>query len=204
MAHRMAEPSSNARKHASRNPLQRALIGHFTRVLVREVTALRPRRVLEIGCGEGHMLAALATAGLDAELVGVERSGTAVAEARARLGGRARIEQADALALEQRHAADVVLMLEVLEHLEHPDAMLPVLARLCRPHLVASVPWEPMFRLANLARGHHVRRLGNHPEHLQAWSRRGFLDFIGQRFELRRAPLVPPWTMVVARAQADE
>ncbi|MBK8237630.1 MAG: methyltransferase [Deltaproteobacteria bacterium] len=200
----MAEPSSNARKHASRNPLQRALIGHFTRVLVREVAALRPRRVLEIGCGEGHMLAAIADAGLGAELIGVELSATAVTHARARLGSRARIEQGDALALADDHAADVVLMLEVLEHLADPSAMLPVLARLCRPYLVASVPWEPMFRLANLARGHHLRRLGNHPEHLQAWSRRGFLEFIGQRFELRGAPLVPPWTMVVARARADE
>ncbi|MBX7083082.1 MAG: class I SAM-dependent methyltransferase [Nannocystaceae bacterium] len=196
----MDEPaSSNARKHESRNPLQRALIAHFTAVLCREVAALRPRRVLELGCGEGYMLDALARAGIGAELVGVELDAGAVAHARARLGPRATIHHADVRALDPALRADCVLVLEVLEHLEQPAALLPAIAARCAPWLVASVPWEPLFRGLNLLRGRHLSRWGNHPEHHQTWSRRGFVSLLQQHFEVVRTPLVPPWTMVVAR-----
>src|SRR5689334_7166900 len=123
----MSASSSNARKHESRNPIQRALIHRFTQALVREVSALRPTSVLEVGCGEGYMLDALAKAGLGAELVGVELSAQAVADAQRRLGDRARIERGDARELgRDGRRFDVVLMLEVLEHLDDPAAMLPV------------------------------------------------------------------------------
>lgn len=196
----MASRSSNARKHESRNPIQRALIGRFTRALVAEVTKLRPTSVLEVGCGEGYMLAALADAGLGAELVGVELSATAVADARARLGTRARIEQGDARELgTDGRRFDVVLMLEVLEHLEDPAAMLPVLARLCRHAVVLSVPWEPWFRALNLLRGRHLARLGNHPEHLQQFGKAELVALVRTHFEPIACPAVWPWTMVVAR-----
>ncbi|MBC8067284.1 MAG: hypothetical protein IAG13_03035, partial [Deltaproteobacteria bacterium] len=54
--------SSNARKHESRNPIQRALIRRFTAALCDQVARLRPRSVLDVGCGEGYMLHALAAA----------------------------------------------------------------------------------------------------------------------------------------------
>lgn len=196
----MSASSSNARKHESSNPIQRALIGRFTRALVREVAALRPKSVLEVGCGEGYMLDAIAKAGLGAELVGVELSAQAVAEAKARLGDRARIERGDARELgKDGRRFDVVLMLEVLEHLDDPAALLPVLAALCRHAVVLSVPWEPWFRALNLLRGRHLARLGNHPEHLQQFGRSAFIELVRTRFEPIACPSVWPWTMVVAR-----
>ena len=196
----MEPRSSNARKHESRNPIQRALIGRFTRALVDEVARRRPTSVLEIGCGEGYMLDALARAGTGAELTGIELSPTAVADARARLGDRARIEHGDARELgRDGRRFDVVLMLEVLEHLDDPAAMLPVLASLCRDVVVLSVPWEPWFRALNLLRGRHLARLGNHPEHLQQFGRAAFLELVRTCFEPIACPSVWPWTMVVAR-----
>jgi 2-polyprenyl-3-methyl-5-hydroxy-6-metoxy-1,4-benzoquinol methylase len=192
--------SSNARKHESRNPIQRALIGRFTAALCDQVARLRPRSVLDVGCGEGYMLDALARAGQGAELTGVELDAHAVAQARARLGSRARIEQADARQLgDDGRRFDVVLMLEVLEHLGDPAAMLPVLARLCERAVVLSVPWEPWFRGLNLLRGRDLARWGNHPEHLQCFGRREFIELVRTRFEPIACPRVWPWTMVVAR-----
>lgn len=195
----MAEPSSNARKHESRNPAMRLVIGHFTRTLVRVARALQPRTVFDVGCGEGYMLAALADAGIAAELSGIDLSATAIDAARDRLGTRARVEVADAHSLVGRGRFDVVMMLEVLEHLDDPAPMLDVLADLTRGHVVLSVPHEPLFRALNMLRGEHLSRLGNHPEHVQQFSRAGFLRFVQRRFEIVDAPLVPPWTMVVAR-----
>lgn len=195
----VAAPSSNARKHESKNPLLRLALGHFTRTLCRVVAELRPRAVLDVGCGEGYMLDALRRSGLGASLSGVDTSADAIAVARARLGDGVRLEVADARGLVGLDGFDVVLMLEVLEHLDDPDRMLDVLADGVRGHVVLSVPHEPLFRGLNLLRGHHLARLGNHPEHVQQFTRAGFLAVVRRRFDVLAAPIVPPWTMVVAR-----
>jgi hypothetical protein len=46
---------------------------------------------------------------------------------------------------------------------------LAALRAAARRAVVVSVPWEPYFRLGNLARLKYLRRLGNHPEHIQAF-----------------------------------
>jgi 2-polyprenyl-3-methyl-5-hydroxy-6-metoxy-1,4-benzoquinol methylase len=199
----VAAPSSNARKHESTNPALRLVLGHFRRTLCRVVRGLRPRTVFDVGCGEGYMLAAvraaLQEAGIEATYAGVDISDDAIAAARARLGPDVELDQGDVRALAAGRRFDVVMMLEVLEHLDDPAPMLDVLAGITGGHVVLSVPHEPLFRGLNLLRGHHLRRLGNHPEHVQQFSRAGFLAFVARRFEIVAAPIVPPWTMVVAR-----
>ena len=95
-------------------------------------------------------------------------------------------------------AIDVVLMIEVLEHLDNPKRMLGVLSQLAERHVVLSVPWEPYFRGLNFARGKHLAAWGNDPEHVQHWGRREFQRFVGDHFVVQDAPLVFPWTLVGA------
>jgi 2-polyprenyl-3-methyl-5-hydroxy-6-metoxy-1,4-benzoquinol methylase len=195
----MAQDYGNKQKHESNNPIQRALIGRFKSQAVRLVHSIAPRSILEVGCGEGYMLEALVHGGVSASLHGVDFSTPAIADARARLGDRAQLEARDARELaDHGDQFDLVMMLEVLEHIPNPGQMLPILERLTRRHLLLSVPWEPMFRGLNMARGKHVRAFGNDPEHVNHWSRRGFFRFVEQRFTIVEAPLVAPWTMVLA------
>ncbi|MEZ4379820.1 MAG: class I SAM-dependent methyltransferase [Nannocystaceae bacterium] len=195
----MTHRSGNKQKHESRNPVQRALIANFTRAMLRMIDRVKPRSILDVGCGEGYMLAAIADAGVDAELAGLDLSAPAIADARARLGDRARLEVRDANELaDLGEQFDMVLMLEVLEHLPDPAAMLPLLGRLARSHVLLSVPWEPFFRGLNLLRGKNVRALGNDPEHLQHWGRGSFVRFVERRFRPVAAPVAFPWVMVLA------
>jgi 2-polyprenyl-3-methyl-5-hydroxy-6-metoxy-1,4-benzoquinol methylase len=201
----MQPRSSNASKHESRNPIQRLVIARFHRRVVEVVQRLQPRTVLEVGCGEGYVLQALVRAGVRAELHGVDLDATAVGEARARLGRHATVEVADArtLAAGDGPAAgarfDLVLMLEVLEHLPDPAGMLPVLEALADPHVLVSVPQEPWFSALNVLRGRHLRGFGNHPEHLQRFSKHAFVEFVARRFEIVAVPRCFPWTMVLGR-----
>lgn len=192
--------SGNQRKHESRNPIQRALIARFQRQAAALVRSVAPRTILDLGCGEGYTLRALLDAGVDAELHGVDASPAAIADARIRLGGRAHLDVADArdLAADGR-SFDLVLMLEVLEHIPRPEQMLPVLRSLAREHVLLSVPREPFFCALNLLRGKNLARLGNDPEHVNHWGRRGFFRFIAADFEPLASPAVFPWTMVLAR-----
>jgi hypothetical protein len=91
-----------------------------------------------------------------------------------------------------------VLAIEVLEHVPGPDAAL----RRARPRvltatLVASVPFEPVWRLGNMARRRYLRDLGNTPGHVNHWTRWGFgRASSAARFTVDRVASPLPWTMV--------
>jgi hypothetical protein len=63
---------------------------------------------------------------------------------------------------------------------------------------VLSVPREPVWRAANMARGAYLRALGNTPGHVNHWSKRGFVEMVGTTFAVREVRSPFPWTMVAA------
>lgn len=201
----MSSPYGNRQKHESKNPVQRMLIDHFHARLAELTRELNPRSILEVGCGEGYVLEALRAHGVQCPMTGIDFSAAAIELARVRVPS-ARFEVEDALALARANRSyDLVLMVEVLEHIPDPERMLPVLEQLAARFVVVSVPWEPFFRGLNLLRGKHVRALGNDPEHVNHWGRSSFLRFVGERFSVRKAPYVFPWTLVASeRRQRDD
>jgi 2-polyprenyl-3-methyl-5-hydroxy-6-metoxy-1,4-benzoquinol methylase len=191
-------------KYATRNPIERRMVGAFIE-RVRELAATTGAKVAhEVGCGEGELSLALARDGL--EIRGSDIAADVVAEARRRADAAGlqvdyRTAPIEALA-PPGDAAELVVCCEVLEHLPDPRAGLERIASLAQPWLLVSVPREPLWRALNLARGKYARDLGNTPGHLNHWSRRSFLEFVGERIEIVevRSPL--PWTMVLGRARS--
>lgn len=94
---------------------------------------------------------------------------------------------------------DVVLAIEVLEHVDHPRAVLRELVRVSRRDLVLSVPREPLFRLGNLAAGRYVRAAGNTPGHVNHWSTRAFAALVSEVAAVQSVSTPFPWTLVHAR-----
>lgn len=200
----MSAAHGNRQKYESRNPLQRAAIDRFLSQVARLTRQVAPETILDVGCGEGFVFRALIDAGVQARITGIDRSERAIADARRRLGGSATLRVTDALDLaDLGEQFDLVMMLEVLEHVDNPGRLLRILERLTHAHLLLSVPREPFFRGLNLLRGRHLARLGNHPEHVNLWGRRAFLDFVGERFDVVEAPPAFPWTLVLARKRRD-
>ena len=95
-------------------------------------------RVLEIGCGRGRTGELLASA-LGCEVSGVELNPVVAREAEARLG---RVWAGDFQTLEIDDRFDVVLALELCEHLPEAEAALAKMKRLLRPggRVVLSIP----------------------------------------------------------------
>nr|WP_256444588.1 methyltransferase domain-containing protein [Aquihabitans sp. G128] len=93
---------------------------------------------------------------------------------------------------------DLVLAIEVLEHVPYPELALSELHRVARRDVVVSVPREPIWSAANLARGKYLKDLGNTPGHINHWSKKGFAELVGRRFDVRAVHSPFPWTMVAA------
>jgi SAM-dependent methyltransferase len=190
-------------KYTTRNPIARRLVDNFLATLRRLVHATGAREVHEVGCGEGHLSMLLAGDGLWVR--GCDLAPGAIEAARRQSHARGLdipFVLADLYDLEpERHGAPLVLCCEVLEHLPDPQRALAVLARLARPHLIVSVPREPLWRVLNLARGRYWGDLGNTPGHLQHWSTPAFLALLQDHLEVveLRTPL--PWTIARCRAR---
>lgn len=159
-------------------------------------------RVLEVGCGEGEIAERLrdrfpgaSITGLDLPDAGLRvewegRSGVGFLH-----GDAHRLPFAD-------DTFDLVVAVEVCEHLHHPWTGLEEMARVSSRHLVLSVPREPMFRMGNFLTGRHVGSFGNTPGHLNHWGTPGFLRFVSQQAAVADVRLPVPWTTVRARVDA--
>lgn len=97
---------------------------------------------------------------------------------------------------------DIIFLLEVLEHLDHPEVALAEIRRVLKDDgvLILGVPREPLWRMLNMARGKYLKDFGNTVGHLNHWSARGLQATIAQHFGpviARKNPL--PWTIVLAK-----
>jgi SAM-dependent methyltransferase len=191
-------------KYGTSNPIARRLVAGFMSDFDDLLERTGAREAHEVGCGEGELAIRLAQRGL--RVRGTDAFPQVLDEARARAAAAGVQIDFEAAPVEQlepgRHAAELVVCCEVLEHLEDPDRALDVLAGLARPWLIASVPREPLWRALNLARLSYIGSLGNTPGHLGHWSKAGFVRFLTSRFEVIEVRTPMPWTMALCRVES--
>lgn len=184
-------------KYASQNPIERRLMAGFFRALDHSLTDATPTSILEVGVGEGEVAGRVRERFPAARFVGIDLPDPALAT-------HWRAEQlagsfADIASLPFPDASfDLVLAIEVLEHVPDPAAALRELRRVANGRLVLSVPREPIWRVANLARGKYVGALGNTPGHINHWSKRSFAKLVGGELTVASVAAPFPWTMVAA------
>jgi len=182
-------------KYASSNPIERKMMTGFFTALDQMLPDGDPSVVVEVGAGEGRItellverFPAATVAGLDlpdSELAGEwGQSDTPMF-----FGDVTQLPFAD-------ESIDLIVGLEVLEHVPSPERALAEIARVCRGAAVLSVPREPIWRLGNMARGRYIREMGNTPGHINHWSARSFEQMVSEHFVVDRTRRPLPWTMV--------
>jgi ubiquinone/menaquinone biosynthesis C-methylase UbiE len=183
-------------KYGTKNPIARWLMARFLADLRRLYDARPDETVVEIGCGEGELLARLRSWCPARRVVGLDLSGAILRQARAH-GLAVAAQSAERLALRDG-AADVVVASEVLEHLANPLAALQEIARVARRRVILSVPREPVWRALNCARLRYLGDLGNTPGHVQHFSRDQFVALVSRCFRVVEVRTPLPWTLVSA------
>jgi ubiquinone/menaquinone biosynthesis C-methylase UbiE len=130
----------------------------ITRIVAQHAGA--SRRILEIGCGTGYVLNAIAETIPEAELVGSEIYVNALSLASRRLSGRAELLQMDARHLPYREEFDLVCAFDVIEHIDDDTAVIAEMSRATKANgtIMITVPQHPILWSAVDEVSGHKRR----------------------------------------------
>lgn len=186
-------------KYSTPSRAEELLVDNFMRRLDSALPARSVGRVLEVGVGEGHVSERILRRYPEADVLGVDLPHESLSERWHRRGVRGVF--ADAVRLPFRDDTfDLVLAVEVLEHVPRPAAMLAELARVGNGAVILSVPFEPIWRIGNMLRGRYLSDWGNTPDHIQHWSRWSFVRLVSRHLRVKSVRQPLPWTLVVADA----
>lgn len=189
----------NLQKYLSRNPLQRFFIWYFHRRVGDLVGASGAQTILDVGCGEGFTIERLLRVDGHLPVQGLDHDLSALLQAKER-HPQIPVQMADIQSMPfAQDSFELVLCLEVLEHLPDAGPALEELRRVCSRYCLISVPNEPFFMLANFLRGKNLRAWGNDPEHLHNWTARQFLGMVGEYFAVERVLYPFPWVLALCR-----
>ncbi len=184
-------------KYESRHALERLLMARFLRRLDAALPESAPSRILEIGTGEGTIAARVVERLAAGRVVGVDLPDDHLAAHWRGRGLLAVFADAQRLPFPDQ-AFDLVLAIELLEHLADPEAALSEIARVANGTVVLSVPAEPLWRIGNLLRRRYWSAWGNTPGHIQHWGASGFRRLVARHLRVVALWRPLPWTMVVA------
>lgn len=189
--------SKNQSKYLSKNPLKQACLAGFRNKVLGLAGSLPVKNILDAGCGEGYIMREIKQARPDIIIDGFDRSEPALRQARLRLP-HSRIIQGNIYHIPfPAQTYDLILALEILEHLARPEQALAELKKHAKEYVLLSVPLEPWFSLGNFLSGRNLRSWGNEPEHLRQWNKRQIVSLAAEYFKIKQAAIAFPWTLVL-------
>ncbi|MCE3015647.1 MAG: class I SAM-dependent methyltransferase [Pirellula sp.] len=182
-------------KYRSNNPIHQWLMRGFLRNARELLSMIKFDSVLEVGCGPGDLAAnifpnCVGYMGLDIDehQVGLARSRYP--------DGAFSVGSAYQLPF-VTDSFDLVVACEVFEHLDNPDKAINELARVSKRWGLVSVPWEPVWRVLNMARGKYWSAYGNTPGHVQQFSRKAIRQLCNTHYRIKKERNPFPWTMIL-------
>lgn len=200
--------SGNEKKYQTKNAVKKFFIKEFLKKIKVVVGGVEAGSMLDAGCGEGYVLSYLMDGdqnvignktllnGLDISSEDIERTRKLIGDKNVFVGDICKMPFDD-------NSYDLVLALEVLEHLVSPEKALEEMQRVTSKYVLISVPMEPLFSYGNLLFGKNVRRLGKDKEHFSFWNKKEIIDIISKYFSVEKVESPFPWTIILAKKRND-
>lgn len=189
----------SSEKYTKTNFITRRLINNFYRNISLLTDGLEIKNILEIGCGPGFSTSYLSNIFPDKRFEASDYDYKLVKEARRRNPDLNIIQESVYKLKRQTDSVDLIVALEILEHLENPKKAFQELNRVTKKYCLVSVPREPLWRILNMVRGAYWNSLGNTPGHINHWSKKSFTNLVFHYFEIVNVKTPLPWTIVLAR-----
>lgn len=195
--------STNIERYESRNPLLRALMDRFLREIVLLAGSIEVKKILDLGCGEGFVINKLLESYPNIEITGLDLNAKALDLAQ-RLNPGIEFIREDIYTFPcEKKIFDLVMAIEVLEHMKKPEEVLNKISKLTRKYALLSIPHEPFFKISNFIRGKNILRFGNDPEHINNWTKEQFLKLLKKnKFKILKTVTPFPWVIVLAEVSA--
>lgn len=186
-------------KYHSKNKVEQYLMNNFFACLsgILLENKVVPKRILEAGCGEGHIVNHMTELFRNVSIKGFDVSPKVISIAKKNYP-QINFSQGNIYQINESNGAfDLVIASEVLEHLENPKRAVEELLRISSKYLLISVPREPLWRALNMLRGKYVTSFGNTPGHIQHWGKNSMVRFLkkhpGIMIKAIKCPI--PWCM---------
>lgn len=183
-------------KYENKNPLYRFAVRMFLSRVAEAVNEVQANKILDVACAEGFVIKYLKERQPEIVFQGFDIDADAIREAQ-KMNPGVSFAVKDLYTLAPKERFDLIIALEVLEHLEDYQRALKILHSLDAAHFLFSVPREPFFRGINFLRGRHWRRWGNIPEHINTWTKGGFKKVISPYFTIVGDFSSFPWTILL-------
>ena len=192
----MQDPSSNLKKYTTQNPAKKLLIDNFKKTLLNVLEDCEPfEYVADLGCGEGFILDTIRAKFPKIKADGFDISQSALDIAKAKHPDF-NFYQGDIRELPdpfKTNKYDLVLLTEVLEHIDDYKKILANIQSMNFKSLIISVPDEPLFSISNLIFGKNIKRLGKDPEHINFWDDKSLSELLNRYFIVKKITKPYPW-----------
>lgn len=186
-------------KHHSKNPIVKFLMKSFHKQLLELIDRTESSTLLDAGCGEGYTTREIKETFDELEIKGVELEEEALEIARSHDIDITFVQGNIYNLKEEDNSFDTVIATEVLEHLDEPENGVKETRRVAKNYCIYTVPYEPIWRMANMVRGRYLADLGNTPGHLNHWSRRSLRNFLEPHFETVEIKNCYLWNMAICK-----
>ena len=179
----------NKEKHLSKNPLVKHANRKLKKDILKVLKNLEVKTILDIGCGEGFITREIGKKFPKVKIVAVDPQKKYIKYAKKfhKLKNIS-FKEGDLDSNSLKKKFDLVILTEVLEHLQNPRQALKKIRKLSNKYILLTVPNEPFFRLGNLFALKYVKDLGNSPGHLHNWTKNQLSKFpreLGLNFKIK-------------------
>lgn len=178
-------------KYEKNNFITKKIINNFFNCLFKIIPPTN--NLLEVGCGTGHSSKIIYEKTHPSKITISDNDELLLKIAQKKIP-TATIVLEDAQKLSHKdNQFDLVLCLEVLEHIKNFETVLNELQRVSSKNVIISVPNEPLWRILNFLRGKYLTNFGNTPGHVNHWSEKKMADLLKTKFVIKKIIKPIPW-----------
>lgn len=183
-------------KYESKNPIIKKIMDGYFTALESALDGLEFETILDAGCGEGYVANYLykitqkPVAAFDISDNVIKKA----SEEMPYIDFKAASIYDSGIPSE---SYDLVVCLEVLEHLDEPETAIREIQRITKQYIIVSVPNEPIWRISNFIRGKYLDAWGNTPGHINHWNEKGIVEICESVGKIKRIFKPFPWIMLL-------